>query len=124
MLLGVRWLIYFFEGTSRTRIPSLILTAILILMGFQLWVFGLVADLLDVNRRMLEDLQLGMRRSELGLKGPARSRFLTTGKAGRLTEPATRPGAPDAVVGAVAGGTAGPRARTGAGGSAPSGVDA
>jgi glycosyltransferase involved in cell wall biosynthesis len=77
MLLGVRWLVYFFEGTSRTRIPSLILAAILLLMGFQLWVFGLVADLLDVNRRMLEDLQLGMRRSELGLAGPARSRFLT-----------------------------------------------
>jgi glycosyltransferase involved in cell wall biosynthesis len=74
VLLGVRWLVYFFEGTSRTRIPSLILTAILILMGFQLWMFGLVADLMDVNRRMLEDLQLGMRRAELGMTGHVRSR--------------------------------------------------
>ncbi|MEC4892298.1 MAG: glycosyltransferase family 2 protein [Oscillatoria sp. PMC 1051.18] len=61
-LLGVRWLIYFFLGTERTRIPSLILTAILILIGFQLWMFGLVADLMAANRRLLEDIQLRLRR--------------------------------------------------------------
>jgi hypothetical protein len=79
VLLGIRWLVYFMEGTSRTRIPSLILTAILILIGVQLWMFGFVADLMDVNRRMVEDLQLGMRRSELELSGPARGRFVSGG---------------------------------------------
>ncbi|MBA2564766.1 MAG: glycosyltransferase family 2 protein [Gemmatimonadetes bacterium] len=64
-LLGVRWMAYFLEGTSRTRIPSLILAAILILTGVQLWTFGLIADLLAVNRKMLEDVQLRLRRSEL-----------------------------------------------------------
>lgn len=62
-LLGVRWLIFFWSGTSRTRLPSLILAAILILIGFQLWMLGLVADLLAVNRRILEDIQLRLRRS-------------------------------------------------------------
>ncbi len=63
--LGVRWLIYFLMGTERTRIPSLILAAILMLMGFQLWIVGLVADLMAVNRKLLEEIQLRMRRAEI-----------------------------------------------------------
>ena len=61
-LLGVRWLIFFFMGTDRTRVPSLILTAILILIGFQLWMFGLVADLMAANRRLMEDIQVNLRK--------------------------------------------------------------
>ncbi|MFB6274746.1 MAG: glycosyltransferase family 2 protein [Halothece sp.] len=61
-LLGVRWLIFFFMGAERTRIPSLILTAILILIGFQLWMFGLVADLMAANRKLMEDLQSYLRK--------------------------------------------------------------
>jgi glycosyltransferase involved in cell wall biosynthesis len=61
-LLGMRWLIFFLMGTERTRIPSLILTAILILIGFQLWMFGLVADLMAANRRLIEDVQINLRR--------------------------------------------------------------
>lgn len=64
-LLGVRWLILFFSGTPRTHVPSLILAAILIIIGFQLWMFGLVADLMAVNRKMLEDIQLRLRRLDL-----------------------------------------------------------
>ncbi|MBE9076453.1 glycosyltransferase family 2 protein [Romeria aff. gracilis LEGE 07310] len=63
--LGVRWLILYFGGTSRTHVPSLILSAILILLGSQLWVFGLIADLLAVNRKLLEDVQLRLRRAEI-----------------------------------------------------------
>ncbi len=62
----LRWLILFlFEDSSRGRTPSLILAAILILIGFQLWVFGLVADLMAVNRKLLEDIQLRVRRGEV-----------------------------------------------------------
>lgn len=64
-MLGVRWLLLFFSGTTRTRIPSLILAAILILIGVQLWLFGLVADLMAVNRKVLEEIQLRMRRAEI-----------------------------------------------------------
>lgn len=64
-MLGVRWLLLFFSGTTRTRLPSLILAAILIIIGVQLWLFGLVADLMAVNRKMLEEIQLRMRRAEI-----------------------------------------------------------
>lgn len=62
VILGVRWLIFFWAGSERTRVPSLILAAILILIGFQLWMFGLVADLMSANRRLVEEVQLRMRR--------------------------------------------------------------
>lgn len=80
ILLCIRWLILFFgdhigdqvgggmllDGQTRARAPSLILAAILILIGFQLWIFGLIADLMAVNRKMLEDIQLRLRRIEYG----------------------------------------------------------
>ena len=63
VLLGLRWIaLYFVEGPERTHVPSLILGAILILMGFILFVLGLIGDLQSVNRRLLEDLQVQMRR--------------------------------------------------------------
>lgn len=64
-ILSIRWVILFLGGTPRTHVPSLILSAILILIGFQLWMFGLVADLLAVNRKLLEDIQIRMRRMEI-----------------------------------------------------------
>ena len=64
-LIGVRWLLLFFlVDSSRSRTPSLILAAILILIGFQLWMFGLIADLMAANRRLLEENRLRLRRIE------------------------------------------------------------
>ena len=66
-LLGVRWLAYFwlFPEPGRTRLPSLILAAILLLSGFQLWIFGFIADLVSVNRLLLEKIQYRIRRADL-----------------------------------------------------------
>ncbi len=73
-VLGLRWLVLFFSGTQRAHVPSLILVAILILIGFQLWMFGLVADLMAANRKLMEDLQLRLRR--LDVDSPKRLRRL------------------------------------------------
>lgn len=65
-LLGVRWLLLFLlVDPTRARAPSLILAAVLVLIGFQLWMFGLVADLMSANRRLLEETQLRLRRRDL-----------------------------------------------------------
>ncbi len=67
-LIGVRWIWLFvttFEQTQRSHVPSLILSAILILIGVQCWIFGLIADLMSANRKLLEDIQLRLRRSEI-----------------------------------------------------------
>jgi glycosyltransferase involved in cell wall biosynthesis len=59
--IGVRFLIHFIAGQGAGHVQSLILAAILSLAGFQLWVLGVVADIISVNRRLLEDLQHRMR---------------------------------------------------------------
>lgn len=63
VILGIRWIFFFIlQGTLRTRVPSLILAAILILIGFQLWMLGLIADLMAANRKLVEEIQLRLRR--------------------------------------------------------------
>jgi hypothetical protein len=64
-VIGVRWLLLFFSGTLRSHVPSLVLAAILLIVGFQLWVLGLVSDVLAVNRKILEETQLRLRRADL-----------------------------------------------------------
>ena len=76
-LLCCRWLLLFWgivgDDPAKPRVPSLILAAILILIGVQLWLFGLIADLMGVNRQLLEDIQLRLRRDEFGTKDPSKS---------------------------------------------------
>ncbi len=73
LILCIRWLIYFAQGMERTRSPSLILAAILIVVAGQLWTLGLVADLMAANRKMLENIKGRVRRFELGDAPPHRS---------------------------------------------------
>jgi len=61
---GIRWLLLFFGGYEKPRVPTLILATILILMGFQLWILGLIADLMAVNRKLMEEVQLRLRRKD------------------------------------------------------------
>jgi len=63
-LLGVRWLIFFLLGEERTRVPSLILTAILIMTGVFFILFGILADLVSTNRKIAEENQYRLRKME------------------------------------------------------------
>ena len=53
-----------FESSGRTHLPSLIAAAVCTLAGLLLWVLGLVGDLVAVNRKLLEDIQLRTKRVE------------------------------------------------------------
>lgn len=65
-LISLRWIIlYFIEGSTRTHVPSLILASILLLIGFHTWLFGLFAELVATNRKLLEEARLRLRRLEL-----------------------------------------------------------
>jgi glycosyltransferase involved in cell wall biosynthesis len=64
-IIGVRWLwLFLVDGSDKPRTPSLILAAILILIGVQLWGLGAVADVIAVNRKLLEDIQVRVKRLE------------------------------------------------------------
>ena len=65
LILGLRFLWYYFTGPGTGRVQSLILVAILLIVGFQTCLIGLVADLIGFNRKILEELLYRVRRIEL-----------------------------------------------------------
>jgi len=64
-LLGLRFVYYWMIGQGTGKVQSLILAAVLLLMGFQLAIAGLLSDLIATNRRILEELQVEARRNRL-----------------------------------------------------------
>lgn len=67
-LIGCRFLYYYLTYGTSGKIQSLILAAVLILIGFQLFIIGLVSDLISANRRLIEDALLRIKKIELNLR--------------------------------------------------------
>ena len=68
-LIGMRFLFELFvRGRGQGHIQSLILTAILLLASVLFFVLGLLAELISVNRRLLEDQRTRLARMELRIK--------------------------------------------------------
>jgi len=64
--LGVRFLVLFItRGGATGNVQSLILAAVLLIVGFQVCLIGLMADAVSMNRRMLEDALYRLRRADL-----------------------------------------------------------
>ncbi len=57
LLISLRFLYFYLTGHGGGHIQSLVLSAILMGSGFFLCVTGLIADLMAVNRKLLEDIQ-------------------------------------------------------------------
>jgi glycosyltransferase involved in cell wall biosynthesis len=64
LLLSVRYLYFYYTGYGRGHIQSVILAALLLGTGFFLFIIGLLADLISVNRKLLEKLDYRMRQIE------------------------------------------------------------
>lgn len=65
LAIGGRFLFFYFNGQGDGKIQSLILTAVLLLMGFQTIIIGLLSDLIAANRKILEDVQYRVRKIEI-----------------------------------------------------------
>jgi glycosyltransferase involved in cell wall biosynthesis len=61
---SIRFLFYYFMGHGSGHIQSLILAAILFIIGFQVFMIGLVADVISFNRKLIEETLLRVRRME------------------------------------------------------------
>lgn len=61
--IGIRFLIAYFSGTGSGHIQSLILSAVLLIAGFQTLLIGLVADLIGANRKIMEEVLVRVRSS-------------------------------------------------------------
>lgn len=57
LILGTRFMYFYFTQSGSGHIQSLILSAILILTGVQVGLIAVLADLLSINRKLLEDIQ-------------------------------------------------------------------
>jgi len=69
--IGGRFLFQYLAGEGAGHIQSLILAAVLLIVGFQTMLIGLVADLIGGNRSLLEDTLFRVRELELRLgEGP------------------------------------------------------
>jgi glycosyltransferase involved in cell wall biosynthesis len=66
--IGCRYLFFFFQGRTEGHIQSLILSAILLIVGFQIIMMGIAAELISVNRQLLEDIQVRVKKGELESK--------------------------------------------------------
>ena len=64
LLPGLRFVWFYLTGSRVGHIQSLILAAILIIIGFQVILIGLVADVLAANRKLLEEVVYRLRRRD------------------------------------------------------------
>ncbi|HEY4743387.1 MAG TPA: glycosyltransferase family 2 protein [Desulfuromonadaceae bacterium] len=64
LLGGIRYLYYYATGAGAGHVQSLILASILVGVGFQTMLTAFLADLLAVNRRLMEDIQYRVKKLE------------------------------------------------------------
>lgn len=64
--LGIRYLVFFFNGSGAGHIQSLILASMLIIIAVLCGVIGLLADVISANRKLLEDIQFELRKMDYG----------------------------------------------------------
>jgi glycosyltransferase involved in cell wall biosynthesis len=72
LVLSARWVylnIFEYPITGRTHVPSLVVAAVLLLTGVLILALGVLADLLAVNRMLLEDSRLRGRIEQFGIRG-------------------------------------------------------
>jgi glycosyltransferase involved in cell wall biosynthesis len=65
--ISVRFLYFYFTGAGLGHLQSLILSAVLMIVGFEVVLIGLVADVISGNRKLIEDLLYRVRGMELML---------------------------------------------------------
>ena len=65
VLISGRFLFYYLIGEGYGKIQSLIFAAVFLIIGFQMFVVGIISDLISANRRLIEDALLRIKRLEL-----------------------------------------------------------
>jgi hypothetical protein len=67
LLAVLRFLYYYFTGSGSGHVQSLILSGALLTIGFQMWVLGILADLISINRRLSEEILYRLKRRDPSL---------------------------------------------------------
>jgi len=72
-ILGIRYLYFVLNGQGAGHIQSVILAAVLWIVGFQIFLIGLVADLIGFNRKIIEEILYRVRKLEMEEQGKKQS---------------------------------------------------
>jgi glycosyltransferase involved in cell wall biosynthesis len=72
--ISVRFLYYYLTGAGLGHLQSLILSAVLLIVGFQVALIGLVADVISGNRKLIEDVLYRVKNLELRPHPPGAGR--------------------------------------------------
>ena len=64
-LIGARFVYFYLSGHGTGHLQSLMLTVLLIIVGFQTMLIGLVADLIGSSRSLVEEILVRVRRLEM-----------------------------------------------------------
>lgn len=62
LLIGIRFLIYYFAGGGSGHTQSLMLACTLLIIGFITFVIGMLADVISANRKILEETEYLVRK--------------------------------------------------------------
>jgi glycosyltransferase involved in cell wall biosynthesis len=62
LILGIRYIVFFFTGGAAGHVQSLILSSTLMMLGCMTGIIGLQADIIAANRKLLEDVQYHVRK--------------------------------------------------------------
>jgi hypothetical protein len=65
--ISLRFLYFYLNNAGQGHLQSLILSAVLMIVGFQVLLIGLVADVISGNRKLIEDLVYRVRKMDLSL---------------------------------------------------------
>lgn len=68
LILGIRFMCRFINGNGSGNIQSLILVSLLITIGVLMWVIGILADTIAANRKIMQDVQMRVRRMDYELE--------------------------------------------------------
>ena len=72
LALGLRYAYFWWQGDIRGHVQSAILSVLLLILGFQTLQWGLMADLIASNRKLIEDVLYRVRKAEISKTGESR----------------------------------------------------
>ena len=87
--ISLRFLYYYFAGSGAGHLQSLILSAVLLIVGFQVMLIGLLADIISANRKLTEELLYRVR----SLESSGAHRSAAAGAGAAPAAPAREPAA-------------------------------
>jgi len=82
--LAGRFLYYYILGQGGGHLQSVVLSAVLLIVGFQVILIGLLADLIGFNRKILEELLYRIKYVDLNTKGKVHQKDVDESVDGKL----------------------------------------